>query len=89
MPEGLFVWEFEPVENRRKKYIQQGGLGGPMDGHKNPRERQQYQCAHCHKTYEHTTDLDFTDFGDVVDNLCGDCRRLLREMRTNHPEMKR
>lgn len=88
MPQGLFDWEFEPVENRRKKYISQGGLGNDLNGHKNPHERRQHQCAHCHKNYQWAANLDFTDFGDVVDNLCQDCRKLLREMRTNHPEMK-
>ncbi len=88
MPHGLHPDEFLPVEVRRKKYIQQGGLGGPMDGRKSHHDIRQYMCANCHKTYQWTNDLDFTDFGDVIDNLCGDCRKILRTMRTNHPEMK-
>jgi hypothetical protein len=87
MPQGLHPREFLPVENRRKRYNHQGGLGTQLDGHKNPIERQQYQCAHCRKTYEWTSSLDTTDFGDVVDNLCVECRAVLRGMRTNHPEM--
>jgi hypothetical protein len=87
MPQGLFDWEFEPVENRRKKYIQKGGLGGDLNGFKNKRERTQYKCVNCKKEYEWSSDLDFTDFGEVIDNLCGDCRKILREWRTNHPPM--
>ena len=88
MPEDLFPWEFEPVETRRKKFIQQGGLGNDLNGWKNPREKKQYICVHCRKRYEWKPDLESTDYGDVVDNLCSDCRRELRTMRTNHPEMK-
>jgi hypothetical protein len=82
MPEGLHPREFEPIENRRKSRIQEGGLGSPVQ------QRRQYMCAHCHVTYEWTNDLDFTDFGDVIDNLCTACRKLLREMRTNHPPLE-
>lgn len=85
MPEGLFPWEHEPVENRRKKYVQQGGLGTPMEGHKNPRELRQYKCVNCKRIYQWTNDLDFTDYGEVIDNLCSDCRKIQREWRTNHP----
>lgn len=51
-------------------------------------EKMPHWCCNCKKKYEWTPDLDFTDFGDVIDNVCSDCRKLLREMRTNHPEMK-
>ncbi len=89
MPQGLFDWEFEPVENRRKRYIQQGGLGGPMDGHKNPREVQQHYCVHCRKNYEHNArDLEFNDLGESGNNLCAACQKLKRKMVTNHPEME-
>jgi hypothetical protein len=82
MPDGLHPREFEPVENRRKSRLQQGGLGSPV------MERQPHFCTHCKKQYQWTPDLDSTDFGDVIDNLCPDCRVILRQMRTNHPEMK-
>jgi hypothetical protein len=82
MPHGLHPREFEPIENRRKSRQQEGGLGSPF------MPRRQHQCAHCHNAYEWSPSLDFTDYGDVVDNLCEDCRKLLRQMRTNHPEMK-
>ena len=90
MPDAIHPWEHEPVENRRKKYIQHGGLGGKvsLDGYVSPHELKRYQCVHCKKMYVWTSNLDFTDFGDVIDNLCSDCRKELREMRTNHPEMK-
>ncbi len=79
-----------PVRNIRKTYIQQGGLGTrvSMDGYYSPHEMKKYQCIHCKVIYTWTPDLDFTDFGDVIDNLCSNCRKELRTMRTNHPEMK-
>jgi hypothetical protein len=82
MPHGLHPREFEPIENRAKSREHEGGLGSTFQ------PRRVHQCAHCKKQYEWSNDLDFSDFGDVVDNLCTDCRKLLREMRTNHPEMK-
>ncbi len=89
MPEGLFPWEFEPVENRRKRFVQQGGLGNDMNGWKNPNERQQHICVHCRKRYEYTAvDLEFNDLGETGSNLCADCQKIKRAMTTNHPEMK-
>ena len=82
MPQGLHPREFEPIENRKKSRQIEGGLGSRF------MPRRQYKCAHCHKDYEWSNDLDFTDFGEVVDNLCKECRELLRAMRTNHPAMK-
>jgi hypothetical protein len=88
MPHGLHPNEFIPVTARRKRFVQQGGLGGELNGLRPNSEIHQYQCAHCHKDYTWSTTLESTDFGDVVDNLCPECRTLLRSMRTNHPEMK-
>lgn len=88
MPEGLFPWEFEPVESRRKKYTEQGGLGNDLNGHHNPREIRQYRCCHCQKTFQWNNNLEFTDYGQAIDNLCPECRQLQRAMMTNHPEMK-
>lgn len=82
MPHGLHPREFEPIENRRKKYLQQGGLGSPVQ------ERIPHFCTHCKKQFDYAISLEFTDFGDVIDELCSDCRKILRGMRTNHPEMK-
>lgn len=82
MVDGLHPNEFLPVENRRKSRLIQGGIGSPI------MEKQPHFCTHCKKRFEYTPDLDFTDFGDVIDNLCRDCRKILRSMRTNHPEMK-
>ncbi len=87
MPQGLFDWEFEPVESRRKKFIEQGGLGGDLNGHHNPRERRQYKCCNCKKDFQWSNNLEFTDYGGTIDNLCTDCRKLQRKMMTNHPEM--
>lgn len=91
MPEGLFPWEFVPQENRRKRYVVQGGLGNDLNGHKNPRERQQHICVRCRTRFEYDSqELDFSnnDFGEVQTNLCAECRKVLRTLRTNHPEMK-
>lgn len=81
MPQDLHPSEFLPVETRRKTRVIQGGIGSPV------MEKKVYFCTHCKKRYEYTPELDFVDFGDVVDNLCGDCRKILRTMRTNHPEV--
>ena len=86
MPE-LFDYEYEPVQNRRKRYVNQGGLGNDLNGWKNPREVQRYTCMQCGKQYDYTPDLDCSDFGECLDVWCGECRKKLRSMRTNHPEM--
>lgn len=88
MPNGLFPWEFEPVESRRKKFIEQGGLGNDLNGHHNPRERQQYRCCVCKTSFEWEAVLEFNDYGPAIDNLCKECRIKQRAMTTNHPEMK-
>lgn len=82
--------ESTPVKNIRKRFIQQGGLGSrqPVDGYYSQHDIRKYQCVHCKKMFEWSADLDFTDFGEVIDNLCSDCRKVLRSMRTNHPEIK-
>lgn len=84
MPETLHWKEFEPIENRRKSRIQDGGLGSPPGG----TEKRRYFCCNCKKEYRYTPDLDFSDFGEVIDNICGECRKALRNMRTNHPAME-
>lgn len=88
MPESLFAWEHEPFISRRKRFTEQGGLGGDLNGHKNPRELRQHKCCHCGKTFTWTPDLQFSDYGEAIDDLCQDCRKEQRAMMTNHPEMK-
>lgn len=85
-------WSTQPARNIRKRYIQHGGLGNrpPVDGHYSHHDLVKRQCVHCKETFTWEPDYDFTmnDFGEVIDNLCLKCRKELRAMRTNHPEMQ-
>jgi len=89
-PDPVDPRSLEPARNIRKTYIQQGGLGSRVNitGHYSHHDLTNYHCVHCKKTYHWSPEMEHSDFGDVVDNLCLDCRKLLRSMRTNHPEMK-
>ena len=88
-PEQVDPWSLEPARNIRKTYIQQGGLGSriPVDGQYSHHDMKKYYCVHCKEPFTWTPDLEYTDFGEVIDNLCQKCRKELRAMRTNHPEM--
>lgn len=88
-PEQVDPWSLEPARNIRKQYIQHGGLGSRevVDGYYSHHDLKKYQCVHCKETFHWTPDLEYTDFGEVIDNLCQKCRKELRAMRTNHPEM--
>lgn len=89
-PEPVESRSLEPARNIRKTYIQHGGLGNKvsLDGYYSHHDLIKYQCVHCKKQFHWTYEYEGTDFGDVIDNLCLDCRKVLRTMRTNHPEMK-
>lgn len=88
MPQDLFAWEHEPVANRRKKFIDHGGIGNDLNGFKGNREKKQYRCCNCKKKFEWDNTLEYSDYGTTVDNICGPCRKIQRTMMTNHPEMK-
>lgn len=79
-----------PARNIRKSYIQKGGLGNAVSitGHYSHHDLVKYHCVHCKKIFHWSPEMEHVDFGDVMDNLCLDCRKELRAMRTNHPEMK-
>lgn len=89
-PEPVDPRSLQPARNIRKSYIQQGGLGSrvAIDGYYSHHDLTNYHCVHCKKTFYWTHEYEGTDYGDVIDNLCLDCRKELRKMRTNHPEMQ-
>lgn len=89
-PEPVDPRSLEPARNIRKSYIQKGGLGNAvsMTGHYSHHDLVRYQCVHCKKSFHWSSEMEHSDFGDVMDNLCLECRKVLRTMRTNHPEMK-
>lgn len=91
MPQGLAPWELEPVASRRKRFVANGVYPRDhvqLNGWKNPREKQRHWCCRCKKEFEWMAELEFTDFGQVVDDLCKECRVELRKLMTNHPEIK-